>query len=331
MEGSSEEKKKVGAIEESLKKSGINKDNAKKVLAAWQKAVGEEEITPETLRKVLLKQSAKTTGRIVIQVALDVGAAYGAQASCVAAGLMHCGRIGSRARPNRCPAQTVGNLCGMAAGEYGLPAVVLQALAYFVSGCPHVLPSPPLFDTAPRLPPQVGAVLVAAYSFNVNSGAFLAAVQDLAEQSTGLSTVDKVQEAVNTFKVLQALTKMNEELKGEQAAGEGKFDMLRDLAAFVTLEKAERSYGFEPKEYGITEAQAAEIAAVFAAVDTNDDGVLSDDEFRRLCNKYAPGLSDAEVKAALAILDKNSDGRIQFSEFVAWWVQNEPRTSGAPA
>ena len=108
----------MGAIEESLKKTGINKDNAKKVLEAWKKAVGENEtLTPETLRKVggphlpafcppaclpakpvlpdrlakapclapgrlqvLLKQSAKTTGLVLIQVLLDLGAAYGAQA-----------------------------------------------------------------------------------------------------------------------------------------------------------------------------------------------------------------------------------------------------------
>lgn len=48
-----EEKKKADSIERSLKQSGINKQNAQRVLAAWKKAVGTEgDITPEMLRKV---------------------------------------------------------------------------------------------------------------------------------------------------------------------------------------------------------------------------------------------------------------------------------------
>ena len=55
---------------------------------------------------------------------------------------------------------------------------------------------------------------------------------------------------------------------------------------------------------------------------------------RRLCNKYAPSLSNEEVKAALGVLDKNNDGKLQFDEFVSldsypwmgggsWWGGGE--------
>jgi hypothetical protein len=58
--------------------------------------------------------------------------------------------------------------------------------------------------------------------------------------------------------------------------------MLRDLGAYLTLEKAQRSYGFDAAKAGLTEAKAAEIAVVFSRYDSNDDGVLSLDEFKRL-------------------------------------------------
>lgn len=48
--------------------------------------------------------------------------------------------------------------------------------------------------------------------------------------------------------------------------------------------------------------------ACYGAAD--DDGVLSLDEFRRLCAQYAPDLNDAEVQAGFKLLDANSDGQV---------------------
>ncbi len=58
--------------------------------------------------------------------------------------------------------------------------------------------------------------------------------------------------------------------------------MLRDLGAYLTLEKAQRSFGFDAAKMGLTDAKALEIAVVFSKYDKNDDGVLSLDEFKRL-------------------------------------------------
>jgi len=58
--------------------------------------------------------------------------------------------------------------------------------------------------------------------------------------------------------------------------------MLRDLGAYLTLDRAQRSYGFDAAKAGLTEAKAAEIAVVFSKYDRNDDGVISLDEFKRL-------------------------------------------------
>ncbi|KAL4860223.1 hypothetical protein ACK3TF_000410 [Chlorella vulgaris] len=312
-----QERKKVLELEENLKKSGLDKERAQQVLKLWQTAGSDgKEITPEELRKVLVKQGSKFSGLVLIQVILDIGAAYGAG--------------------------QVGMFLGNQSEQFGLPAVLLQAVAYFFSGWYAI---GAVFDLF-----KLGMLVTAISQFNVNSAAFLAAVKDLAgDTPQGLSTVDKAVEAVNTVKVVAGLNKMAKLLKAsfilrlcdsrsvvllllayicscqEQQQGKeqdkSSGDMLRDLAAYLTLEKAQRLYDFDASKYGISEAQAAEIATVFAAFDSDENGVLSLDEFQRLCARYASDLSAAEVKAALALLDDNKDGKIQLGEFVGWWVK----------
>lgn len=285
-----EEKKKIQALEESLKKSGIDRDAAQQVLKMWRETAGTDgkDITPEDLRKVLVKQGSKLSLLVVIQIFLDLGAAYGALVA--------------------------GNFLGEASLQYGVAAVALQAVAYFLSGYYAIGAFFDLF--------KLGMVLTATYQFNVNSAAFLTAVQELAG-NTGLSTVDKAVDAVNTLKVISGLNKMADLLKEQKPGGASSSDMLKDLAAYLTLEKAQRLYAFSAAQHGITDAQAAEIATVFSAFDSDENGYLSLDEFQRLCARYAPDLSTEEVKAGMEMLDANSDKLISLSEFVDWWVQKK--------
>ena len=44
----------------------------------------------------------------------------------------------------------------------------------------------------------------------------------------------------------------------------------------------QRLYAFSAAQHGITDAQAAEIATVFSAFDSDENGYLSLDEFQRL-------------------------------------------------
>ena len=100
-------------------------------------------------------------------------------------------------------------------------------------------------------------------------------------------------------------------LQGSAAESETFFS---DLGVYLTLERAQRLYGFDAQRYGLGDAEAAQIAAVFARYDANDDGYLSPDEFRRLCaeNRGAAGgtadLSEAEVTAAFELLDTGGGG-----------------------
>lgn len=57
---------------------------------------------------------------------------------------------------------------------------------------------------------------------------------------------------------------------------------LRNLSAYLTLSKARDAYGFKPEKYGLSDKDAAEIAAIFSKYDLNDDMRLEELELRRL-------------------------------------------------
>ncbi|KFM23111.1 Calmodulin-4 [Auxenochlorella protothecoides] len=279
-------KEQTEKTKEGLKKQGMDPKTANKVLKAWREAVGKD-IEPGDLRKLLTQQAGKASLFVVFQILLDLAAAYG---SFVAGSY-----LSAAASPG---------------GIAGFFTFLLQAGAFFVTG--YYL-SGAVFDAF-----KLGVLLYSSLQFQTNSAAYLAALQEIAgDQSTGLATVDKAREAVNSVKVLGALKEIQGLLKP------GRLEDLRSpggASAYITLDRASK-YGFDAKKYGISEEELSRVASVFARYDTNDDGVLSVDEFRGLCSRYGSTLSQEEVKAALDLLDTNKDGRIQFGEFVDWWVE----------
>lgn len=285
------EKKLVQEIEAAMKQTGLDPSNAQLLLKKWSSDIGHQ-VTKDDLRKILVGQSTRTLVLVFISTLLDLGAAYGAF--------------------------TLGGFLDAAADKYGVAAVVGEAIAYLIAGYYVTGVAFDLF--------KLGAVVVARFTFGANAGAFLEAIEDIAnaQAASGLDIVDKAKEAVNSVKVLSALNKMAEELKraqGGRGGGEAT-DMLADLGAYLTLERAQRAYGFDAKEFGVSDTEAANIALLFSKYDANEDGVLSEDEFRKLCAQFAPELTTPEeVKAALEVIDTNKDGSIQFTEFVKFWLK----------
>ena len=43
-------------------------------------------------------------------------------------------------------------------------------------------------------------------------------------------------------------------------------DTLASLSAYLTLQRAQEAYGFDPARYGLTDKEAAKIAGVFRCV-----------------------------------------------------------------
>jgi len=297
LEDTKRKKNLVNKIEKSLIETGLDTQSANKVLKSWQNEVGDE-VSPENLRHILVGQSTRALALVLINTLFDCGAAYGAF--------------------------TAGGLLGVASDQYGTAAIIAQAIAFLLAGW---YATGALFDFF-----KFGALLVARYNFSVNSGAFLEAVEDIAGGTTGLGVADKANQAVNSVKILNSLNKMADLLQVQGSASgfvsaanttkDASIDLLSDLGAFLTLQRAESSYGFNATDFGITDEEAASIAVIFGKYDINDDGVLSEDEFRRLCDQYAPELKTAgEVKAALEKIDTKKDGSIQFTEFVRFWTK----------
>lgn len=280
------EEKLSSEIQEQLAKVGLTPEKAEEVLEAWRDDVGHE-VSSEDLRKILVGSSSRAIILVLINTLLDSGAAYG---SFVAGGYL-----------------------GLASQDFGWPAVVGQAVAYILAGY-YVTGA--VFDFF-----KLGAVLVAAVSFNVNSAAFLAAVEGIAKGGKGLKVTDKALDAVNTVKVIQAMNSMVSLLQKDGAtSADQSFDMLTDLGAYLTLDRASKLYGFDAASFGLSDKEAADIAVIFSKYDLNDDGIIGKDEFRKLCDKYSPEIqTDAELEAALALIDTNKDGSIDFNEFVRYW------------
>ena len=218
--------------------SGMDKESAQQILKNWQVAVGHD-VSPEDLRKILVGQSTQAIVFVIISTLFDAGASY--------------------------TAFEFGDFLGVAAAQYGTAAVVAQAVAYLVAG---YYATGAVFDVF-----KLGTVILARINFDVNSAAFLEAIKGLAG-TTGLATVDKAREAVNSVKILAALDTLADQIKEQKklsmGSSGGKADMLSDLGAYLTLSKAQKNHGFEAEEFGLTDAEAAEIAVVFGRFDLSE-------------------------------------------------------------
>ena len=174
-----------------------------------------------------------------------------------------------------------------------------------------------------------GSVAVAARRYSTDSDAVLAAVQQLAGPATGNSLVDSTKLAVNSLKVITALQAISEDLKQLTASGKLEPSTLRSLSAYLTLQSAAEKFGFDASKYGLSGAQAADIAAVFSEFDANSDGRLELSELRRLCALVGRELSEDELKEGIKLLGQAQ--YIYFNDFVEWYLGMRPAKRDAAA
>lgn len=169
----------------------------------------------------------------------------------------------------------------------------------------------------------LGALSVAAARYGANAGAVLAAVREVAGAPSGVGAVDQAAAAASTLKVVAALNEIADLLKSEVAAAgsaETAASTLKSLSALLTLSRAEER-GFDPASLGLTRDAAADLAAVFAKYDANDDMVLQPDEVATLIRAEGYSLTADEEREAVRLLDANGDGLISFPEFAAWYTK----------
>lgn len=273
--------KRLEAVKKGLADQRIDQATAKKILEMWR-ANGLED--PKEVKKLLLNRSLTTAGVILLQTFLDAGASYFATSTGAAIGATN------------------------SFGSFSLPA---QFVAYFLGSYFAIGVIADLFT--------LGATSVAAYQFGTQGDVFMTAVKELAGPATGLSVVDKTAQATNTLKIVQSLNAIADYLK-ETGVDASEASTLKNLSAYLIIQRAGDKYGFTPERYGLTDEQARDIALVFARYDLNDDGVLELSELQRLFAGAKPEMTGDEVKEALKILDKQKEGVVNFDEFTDWWV-----------
>lgn len=276
------EKDRIAEVDEMLRELGIDKSTARQVLRFLKKANASD---PESLRKLIVKRGANQSAAVAVQLAVDASAAFVAWYS------------GFNIATSR------------ALGSF---TVAAEFLVYTLAMYLSINATLDVFSLI--------TVGLATRKYSTSTVAFLGAVEALAGPDSGFEVLDKARKAVVTVKVLSALEQILDKLKrraGERANGEANF--FRDLGAYLVLLRASES-GFDPSKSQLSTSEAANIAAEFAEVDTNDDGSVDLQEFRSLCGRMGLGLTEEEALGAMSILDKNKDGVIDFSEFAAWWV-----------
>lgn len=277
---------------EEFAEAGVTQSKAKDLLKRWSELGADD---PKQLRKLLLRRTGKPITSLVIQTLLDAAAASG------------------------------GFFCGFVVGsaeEFPFQ-IGVELVAYFVA-CYYAIQV--AFEVG-----TLATILFTVAKYGAEASELLAAVQQLAGPGTGLGIADKAALAVNSFKIVQILDAIAEELK-ERYPDDEQHTTLENLRAYLTYTRAQEQYGFDAAAYGLTEQRASNIALAFSNYDLNDDGKLELSELRKLCESLNHPLADEELREAIRILDTNENGYIEFTEFVAWWVKEtrEGKTPLAP-
>ena len=63
-----------------------------------------------------------------------------------------------------------------------------------------------------------------------------------------------------------------------------------------------------------------ELLRLFASFDADGDGLVDEDEFRKILHKLGGNSSDEVLSLEFAAIDTNSDGMVGFQEFKDWWL-----------
>jgi Ca2+-binding EF-hand superfamily protein len=68
------------------------------------------------------------------------------------------------------------------------------------------------------------------------------------------------------------------------------------------------------------QAELAEIDALFAQADQDNDGQINFTEFKALVRELDEELTEQELRIGFTATDVNGNGRINIDEFRSWWL-----------
>jgi len=68
--------------------------------------------------------------------------------------------------------------------------------------------------------------------------------------------------------------------------------------------------------------ELAEIDALFARADTDDDGQITFNEFKALVRELDEDLDAETLRVGFDVSDADGNGRINIDEFRTWWLSD---------
>ena len=68
--------------------------------------------------------------------------------------------------------------------------------------------------------------------------------------------------------------------------------------------------------------ELAEIDALFARADTDDDGQITFSEFKALVRELDENLDTETLRVGFEVSDTDHNGRINIDEFRTWWLSD---------
>eukprot|EP00200_Dunaliella_tertiolecta_P003572 CAMPEP_0202346052 /NCGR_PEP_ID=MMETSP1126-20121109/5011_1 /ASSEMBLY_ACC=CAM_ASM_000457 /TAXON_ID=3047 /ORGANISM="Dunaliella tertiolecta, Strain CCMP1320" /LENGTH=339 /DNA_ID=CAMNT_0048937411 /DNA_START=139 /DNA_END=1155 /DNA_ORIENTATION=- len=270
---------KVENLKEELKGMGMTKGKANEILRAWS-SVGVRDASQ--LRKLLVQKSIAPIPSLSLQALFDATASFG---GFYVANMAK----GAEGFPFRIGAEIIGDFFG---------------IYYFVQVLAEIS--------------VISALFYTSFKYGTSAVELLAAVQQMAGPKSPLSVAEKAAQAVNIFKVIQALEAVADVLR-EKYGDPPTDNSLRNLGAYLTLTQARDDLGFKPEDYGLNFREASNIAYAFAVYDVNQNFKLETSELGALCESLGKKLEGSEVDEALKMLDTDKNGYVDFKEFVSWW------------
>ena len=277
-----QEKNKKDELMSALESQGMTRAEAKKTLEDWN-AVGIN--TTEDLRKILVRRSVASVVGLSLRLGFDVVAALVAWNAGDA--FNHGDGIGNG---------ILGVLSYGLALNYGLNAAFGVVL--------------------------LAGIVASGNLFGADANALMKAVKDMAGEGEDIEVVAKAKQTANMIKVVQSLSKvsslLSEKLEHQEAS---KLSSLERLSAYLTIQKAERDYGFDASKHDISNAEVLMLAADFARFDANDDGALELSEVQKMFDSVGAGdMTAVDAQAAIDLLDDRGSGLVEFDEFVQWYA-----------
>lgn len=122
---------------------------------------------------------------------------------------------------------------------------------------------------------------------------------------SGTISVDEIAKIMKNFGNPMSKDEIREMIKDIDTSGDGELD----FDEFVTLMQRQE----------VVEDDDDEVLRAFKSFDKDQNGYITNNEFRYILTKLGERFTDQEVDTLFRECDLNDDGRLDYEEFIEFW------------